>query len=65
MTERYSLSIREFGAMTGFGRTAIYAALKDQRLFAKKLGKRTVILKEEAERFLKGLPDYDCRADKV
>ena len=39
-----------------FGRTSVYQAIKDGRLVARKFGRKTVILKEDWEAFLRGLP---------
>ena len=45
----------------GTGRTTIFDAIHEKRLRAKKYGRRTLILKEDAEEFLKSLPDVDRR----
>jgi hypothetical protein len=42
----------------GLSRSAVYVALRDKKLSAKKLGKRTIITADEAERFIQNLPDY-------
>ena len=49
-------SVNEFCQWAGIGRTAVYAELKAGRLSAKKLGRRTIIPKGEAERWLASLP---------
>lgn len=54
-TMQLSLSIEEVIAATGFGRTKIYEAINSGALIARKFGKRTVILKEDLEAFLKNL----------
>ncbi|MBB58108.1 MAG: hypothetical protein CMM42_12855 [Rhodospirillaceae bacterium] len=41
------------------GRTALYIALNAGELKAKKLGRRTIILDSEWQRFLASLPDYE------
>lgn len=49
-------SVNEFCQWAGIGRTAFYAELKSGRLSAKKFGRRTIIPKSEAERWLSSLP---------
>lgn len=51
-----ALSIEETLEMVPFGWTLIYEALKNKRLMARKLGRRTLILVEDLERFLNDLP---------
>lgn len=53
-----SLSIEEVRSATGLGRTKIYALIGSGELKARKIGKRTIILKEDLEAFLSGLPSY-------
>jgi len=43
---------------SGLGRSLIYAAMGTGELRAKKLGKRTIILASDLEKFLEALPDY-------
>ncbi len=57
MKKRLGYTISEVVEISGFGRTAIYDAIKDKRLRAKKWGRRTIVLAEDLEEFLKGLPD--------
>lgn len=54
-------TIEEFADLTGLGRTAIFDAIKSGRLPAKKWGRRTVILAEDAMAFLSNLPDVKAR----
>jgi hypothetical protein len=49
-------SINEFCRWAGIGRTAAYAEIKAGRLPAKKFGKRTFIIINDAERWLAALP---------
>lgn len=56
-----SLSIEETCAATGLGRTKIYEAIGSGALVAKKLGKRTLILKTDLEIFLASLETYPVR----
>lgn len=50
------LSVNDFCHWAGIGRTAVYAEMKAGRLLAKKFGRRTIIVKSEAERWLASLP---------
>ena len=45
----------EFTGKT-LSRSALYVAMKEGRLTARKCGRRTLILREELERFLQSLP---------
>lgn len=56
-----SFSIEETCAATGLGRTKIYEAIGSGKLIAKKLGKRTLILKTDLENFLVSLETYPVR----
>ena len=40
---KLACSIKKFADLTDFGRSTIYAAIKDGSLVARKMGKRTVI----------------------
>lgn len=51
-----TFSVNDFCLWAGIGRTAFYAELKSGRLAAKKLGRRTIIIRSEAERWLTSLP---------
>ena len=57
MLQKLAYSIDEFAHLTGLGRTGIFDLIKTKRLRAKKRGRRTLILREDAEQFLKDLPD--------
>lgn len=54
--KREGLSIPEACAVAGVGRTKIYEAIEDGRLKARKLGKRTIILRTDLQDFLQTLP---------
>ena len=62
MLPKLAYSIEEFSDVTGLGRTAIFDAINKGRLRAKKAGRRTLILKEEADRFLQSLPEVSPKA---
>jgi excisionase family DNA binding protein len=51
-----AFSVEDFCERFGIGRTAAYAELKAGRLKAQKCGRRTLIPRNEAERWLAGLP---------
>jgi excisionase family DNA binding protein len=53
-----SLSIEEVCAATGLGRTKLYEHINSGKLKARKLGKRTLILKVDLENFLTNLDTY-------
>lgn len=53
-----SLSIEEVCAATGLGRTKIYQLANTGQLKARKIGKRTIVLKDDLESFLNGLQSY-------
>ena len=53
-----SLSIEEARAVTGLGRTKLYQLINSGELKARKIGKRTIILKDDLEAFLNNLQPY-------
>ncbi len=53
-----SLSIEEACAATGLGRTKLYQLINSGELKARKIGKRTIILKDDLEAFLNELQSY-------
>jgi len=42
--------------LTGFSRSTCYNLVADGRLPAKRLGKRIIVLRNDLEQFLRGLP---------
>ena len=54
----YDASIKGAMAYLGIGRRKLYEALNSGALKARKNGKRTVILKEDADAYLNSLPHY-------
>ena len=52
-----ALSISDACEMVGVGRTTIYAAIAEGRLKARKLGRRTLILRDDLTHFLVALPE--------
>jgi excisionase family DNA binding protein len=53
---KVAFSVDEIAVRTSCGRDAIYAAIRDGRLEAKKLGRRTIITETALRRFLDDLP---------
>jgi excisionase family DNA binding protein len=53
---REGLSVAEACAVAGIGRTKLYQAIADGTLLARKLGKRTIILRADLRTFLASLP---------
>lgn len=58
IADKLLLSIRQFGEVSGVGRTKIYALLKDGQLAGVKIGRRTYIKAVDAEAWLARLPAY-------
>ncbi|MCC7035723.1 MAG: helix-turn-helix domain-containing protein [Alphaproteobacteria bacterium] len=53
-----SLSIEEVSDTTGIGRMKLYQLINDGDLKARKIGKRTIILRVDLEDFLANLQSY-------
>lgn len=53
---RGALSVEEFAAWAGIGRTAAFEEIRSGRLIAHKCGRRTIIPIWEAQRWLAALP---------
>ena len=53
---REGLSVSEACRVSGIGRTKMYEAISDGRLKARKLGKRTLVLRGDLQAFLDNLP---------
>lgn len=52
------LSLLEACKVAGLGRTTVYQAIADGQLVARKVGKRTLILRQDLHRFLTALPVF-------
>jgi excisionase family DNA binding protein len=52
----FGLSINDTVLISGLGRDTIYRAIRDGRLKARKVGRRTLVLRTDLEAFLSGLP---------
>lgn len=57
-SNKMAFSIAEVQAICGLGRTRLYELIKSNVLLAKKLGKRTLILRSDLDAFLSNLPSY-------
>ncbi len=53
---RAAYSIAEVAALTGVCRDSLYREIATRRLRAVKLGRRSIVLAEELQRFLRELP---------
>lgn len=53
---KLAFTVEELAAATGIGRTRIFEAIKHGRLRARKNGRATIILAEDAREFLTALP---------
>lgn len=58
--ERQAMSISDFSKLFSIGRTKVYEEIRTGRLKAKKHGRRTLILMDEAQRWLRSLDDLSC-----
>jgi excisionase family DNA binding protein len=65
ITLKRALSISELCVYANCSRSTIYKALASGRLRARKNGRSTVILIEDAEEWLKSMPNYNDRRGSV
>jgi excisionase family DNA binding protein len=61
--EKRAYTVEEFCKAYNIGRTSFYGEVKDGRIQPRKLGKKTLVLREEAERWLRELPRATQRHD--
>lgn len=54
--EAAALSVRDVAAFLNAGESTVWKLIREQKLPAKRLGARTLILRADAEQFLNGLP---------
>jgi hypothetical protein len=54
---RLAYTIKELATAAGICRDNVYDAIRADQLRAKKFGKRTLVLKVDAQAFLESLPD--------
>ena len=55
-SQKEAFSISEVCAAVGIGRSKIYEAIAKGQLKARKVGRRTLILRDELREFLQSLP---------
>ncbi|EXL06670.1 helix-turn-helix domain-containing protein [Aquamicrobium defluvii] len=64
-------SVADAARVSGMGRSTVYNAISAGELKARKLGKRTVVLRTDLEEWLAGAPIYsaetkaDCPANRA
>lgn len=63
--DKRAYSIEELVKNGPEGRTNIYKAIKEGRLIARKAGRRTVVLVEDYDAYLKALPIVDRKAERA
>lgn len=61
MEKRAALSVEEFAREAGIGMTKAYEEIGAGRVVARKIGRRTLILRDDMEAFLKALPIAERR----
>ena len=57
-----ALSVPESARLARVGQSSIWKAIRERHLEARKLGRRTVILKEDAQNYLQKLPKVGAAA---
>jgi excisionase family DNA binding protein len=55
-SDRAAFSIAEVIARTGLGRDKVYGLIRDGQLVARKVGRRTLVVSSDLEKFLTYLP---------
>jgi excisionase family DNA binding protein len=63
VTDRLAYSVEDAAHLLSLSRSQLYAFLKDGLIVGKKLGGRTVIPRDELERFLVEAPSYTLAGD--
>ena len=64
-TPQRALRISQVCELTGLGRTSVYAAIKQKRLIARKHGRRTLVLAEDLDTFLRSLAVMPSRKKRA
>jgi excisionase family DNA binding protein len=59
-----AMSLHDFCERYGVGRTKAYEEIKQRRLKARKIGRRTIIAEEDAEEWLSNLPALHGELDE-
>jgi len=65
ISEKLALSIDEASKYSTIGKTRLYQAINEGKLTAKKMGRKTLILRSDLESFLTNLDDYNIDAREV
>lgn len=61
---RVAHSVGSAAALAGIGRSTLYAAIRDRRLVARKVGRRTIVLVSDLENWLHSLPVVTAGKDE-
>jgi hypothetical protein len=61
--DRLGYSIRQALALLPWGRSKVYAEIKDGNLKVKKLGRRTVVTPDELRRYIAALPEKETKLE--
>ena len=56
LSAKLSLSIEEAAKLSSIGRSNLFKAIREKKLTARKLGRRTIILQTDLQAFLHALP---------
>jgi excisionase family DNA binding protein len=56
LVETAAMSVEETARFLGLGQSSIWREIREQRLAARKCGRRTLILREDALSYLRDLP---------
>ncbi len=59
-TDAVAYSVTDAASKAGVGRSTLYNAISAGELPARKLGKRTLVLRSDLEHWLTGAPVYDA-----
>ena len=62
--EPYAISILDAVRLSGIGRSSIYQAIRRGELPIRKLGRRSLILTADLQRWLSKLPTGEARHDR-
>jgi excisionase family DNA binding protein len=58
-----AFGVNDFAKATGVGRDKLYDAIRSGALKARKVGSRTIILREDGEAWLRSLPVLPAKAN--
>ena len=61
LSDNLAFTLEQAAALSGVGRSALYAAARAGRLVARKCGRRTVVLRGDLQTFLERLPVSDLK----